>query len=103
MNEVKTTTIKIPRDTLIKIKAIAVEEGTSQNNIINDLINKGLKIIGENKGKIKAQKINDKLPKIKGESENIEDLAGFIKLDDPGHANVNEVIDSIHTKKELYL
>lgn len=53
MIEVKKTSIHIPIDTLIKIKSIAVKKGTTQNNVINELINKGLekneKIKGENK------------------------------------------------------
>jgi len=43
MNEVKKTSIHIPIDTLIKIKSIAVKKGTTQNNVIIELINKGLK------------------------------------------------------------
>ncbi|MDR2623856.1 MAG: ribbon-helix-helix domain-containing protein [Methanobrevibacter sp.] len=59
---IKTTTVRLPSDTLIQIKAIAAEKGRSQNNIINDLIEKGLKTIGKNKGEIKARKINHKMP-----------------------------------------
>jgi predicted DNA-binding protein len=42
MINVKRTTIEIPTNTLIKIKTLAVKEGKTQNNIINELINKGL-------------------------------------------------------------
>lgn len=55
------TSIKIPTDTLIKIKALAVKKGTTQNDIINDIILKGL----ENTEKKKKE------PKIK-----FKDLAG---------------------------
>jgi len=51
MTQIKTTTLKIPIETLIKIKTMAVEKGTSQNNIINDLIIIGLKDIEKNKGR----------------------------------------------------
>ncbi|KZX14235.1 hypothetical protein [Methanobrevibacter filiformis] len=37
-----TTTIKMPKETLIKIKSLAVEQGTSQKNIINALLNEAL-------------------------------------------------------------
>ena len=49
--ELKRTTIQIPKDILIKIKSMAVKEGKTQNNIINELITKGI----ENKEKIKTQ------------------------------------------------
>jgi len=44
MIEVKKTSIQIPIDTLIKIKSLAVKKGTTQNNIIIELIKKGLEI-----------------------------------------------------------
>lgn len=102
MSGVKTTTVKLPTDTLIKIKAMAVEKGTTQNNIINDLINKGLKATGKN-GKIKAKFINNRLPKAKNvtkEYDSLKDMAGIIEVDE--NIDVNEVIDNIHFKKELY-
>jgi len=37
---IKVTTLRIPSETLIKIKALSVETGKSQNNIMNELINK---------------------------------------------------------------
>ncbi|MGL4669119.1 MAG: hypothetical protein ACRCVG_00780 [Methanobacteriaceae archaeon] len=100
MIETKTTTIKIPTDILIKIKSMAVKEGTSQNSIINELINKGLENIGKNKGKIKAQLINDTLPKPKitcKKYKSLKDMGGIVKVDE--EIDVTEVIDSIHTNK----
>jgi len=89
---IKTTTLRLPSETLIKIKAIAVETGKSQNNVMNELINKGLK--ATEKGKIKAKIINDKLPKLEGKAENIEDLAGFVELD--YKTNAVNLKDNIH-------
>ena len=62
MMELKKTSVKIPIDNLIKIKEIAVRKGTTQNNIINEFINKGI----ENTEKMKIKE-----PKIK-----FKDLAG---------------------------
>jgi predicted DNA-binding protein len=97
MMEVKTTTIRIPSDTLIKIKSLAVKKGTTQNNIINDLINRGLKNTEQNKGKIRAKLINEKLPKPKNKAkkyENLKDMAGIIKLD--------HETDSVKLKNSIY-
>ena len=102
MNEVKKTTVHIPIDTLIKIKSIAVKKGTTQNNVINELINKGLENKSKTK-KIKARIINDELPKPKTKTksyQSLKDMGGIIKLDK--EVDINEVIDSIHTKKGLY-
>jgi hypothetical protein len=102
MIDLKKTSIKIPIDVLIEIKAMAVKQGTSQNTIINDLINKGM---GKRKGKLKAKIINDKFPKVKVKNDkykNFEDMAGFIKVDNPEKIDVQELKDSIHYKKELY-
>ena len=54
MIDLTRTTIQLPRDILIKIKSIAVEEGKTQNNIINEFIAEGLenkKKNGQNKRK----------------------------------------------------
>jgi len=54
--ELKRTTIQIPKNTLIKIKSMAVKKGKTQNNIINELITKGI----ENEEKIKGtNKVNE--------------------------------------------
>jgi len=101
MNEIKTTTIRIPSDTLIKIKSMAVKKGTTQNNIINDLINKGLK--NTEKGKIKARKINHELPFYNPDKKlNSMGLIGIVEVDDAENIDVQELKDSIHFKKELY-
>jgi hypothetical protein len=81
---------------------MSVEKGTTQNNIINDLINKGLKATGKNE-KIKAKFINNRLPKAKNATkqyDSLKDMAGIIEVDE--NIDVNEVIDNIHFKKELY-
>ena len=96
MREAIRTSINIPSDTLIKIKTIAVRKGTSQNDVINDFINKGLKNTEEKQGKIKIYVINDelKIPAPKGyEGLKIDDLVGKF---DFGHTN------AVKLKKELH-
>ena len=93
---IKTTTLRLPSETLIKIKTIAVETGKSQNKVILELIDKGLKDKEKNRGKIKAKLINDKLPKLGGKAEDIEDLVGFIEIDNPEDLDIKELIDDIH-------
>lgn len=93
-----TTTIKMPKETLIKIKSLAVEKGTSQKNIINELLNQALSM-KENKNtkKIKAKIINDKLmkPQTKTKKYNsLKDMAGIIKLD--------HKTDSVELKNSVY-
>ena len=103
MMDVKRTSIKLPKDMLIKIKAIAVEKETTQNNVITDLIAKGLKIQEKNKGKIKARVINHEMPYYDPDKKvNLDDLVGIAKVDNAEDIDVNELIDSIHFKKELY-
>ena len=65
MNEIKKTSIHIPIDTLIKIKSMAVKKGTTQNNIIVELINKGLE---------KAEKIKEENKENETAIERIERL-----------------------------
>jgi predicted DNA-binding protein len=96
---IKTTTIKIPSETLIELKALAIRKGKSQNDIINELINNGLKNYKNPKSKIKAKKIQ--MPFINPDKKgNLKDMAGTVEIDD--NIDVNEVIDSIHMKKGLY-
>jgi adenylate kinase family enzyme len=96
MIDIKRTSIEIPTDTLIKIKEMAVRKGTTQNKIINELIHKGMEKTAQ-KGKIKAKLINNDLPKLEGQAENIEDLAGFVDLE--YETNAVNLKDSIHTDK----
>ena len=96
MIELKQTNIRIPKDLLIAIKARAVEEGTTQNNIITNILKKELKPTGKRKAKL----INDKLPKLGGKAENLEDLAGFVELDH--ETNAVELKNSIHTDKSRF-
>jgi len=95
-----TTTIKMPKETLIRIKSLAVEKETSQKNIINKLLNQALNL-NENKsiGLQKARKIQMPFtnPNKKG---NLKDMGGIVEIDD--NIDVNEVLDNIHTKKRLY-
>jgi hypothetical protein len=60
--DVKKTSIKIPTETLIKLKEIAVRKGTTQNNVINEFINQGIE---------KAERKKTQEPKVK-----FKDLAG---------------------------
>ena len=96
MSDFIRTSIKIPKDTLIKIKTIAVREGTSQNHIINDFINKGLEKTEKKQGKIKALVINDelKIPAPEGyEGLKIDDLIGKYDL---GQSNAVELKKELH-------
>ena len=96
MIDVKKTTITIPTDALVKIKELAVRRGTTQNNIINEFINNGLKAT-EKEPKIKQMPFTD--PDKKGDMGN---NAGIIEVENPEKLDVNELIDSIHTKEGLY-
>ncbi|MCC7554042.1 MAG: hypothetical protein KO202_06105 [Methanobacteriaceae archaeon] len=99
-NEV-TTTIKMPKETLIKIKSLAVEKGTSQKNIINDLINKGLKTTENKEGKKKAREIQ--MPFTDSNKKgSLKNIIGIAEVDNAEDIDVNELIDNIHYKKELY-
>ena len=56
MMDLKRTTIKIPKNTLIEIKSLAVEQETTQNNIINNLIDAGLSNTKEKANKLPINK-----------------------------------------------
>lgn len=102
MLETKRTTIEISKDTLIKIKAIAVKQGTTQNTIINNLINKGLKATKKQE-KIKTKVINHEMPFYDPKKKvDLDDLVGIAKVDNAENIDVKELKDSIHHKKELY-
>ena len=100
MVEIKQTSIQIPTDILIEIKAMAVKQGTSQNTIINSLIIKGMEKTKQ-KGKIKARVINHEMPgydpKRKG---NLANIMGTAEVDED--IDVDKVLDNIHFKEELY-
>ena len=98
---IKTTTLRLPSETLIQIKALAVKTGKSQNNIMNELINKGLKTTGNKEGKIKARKIQ--MPFTDSNKKgSLKNIIGIAEVDNAEDIDVNELIDSIHYKKELY-
>ena len=98
MMEVKKTSIQIPKDMLIEIKAMAVKQGTTQNTIINNLIAKGME-----KTKQKAKIINHKMPGYDPDKKlNSMGLIGVVEVDDAENIDVQELKDSIHFKKELY-
>jgi hypothetical protein len=97
MIEVKQTSIRLPKEMLIQIKALAVEKETTQNNIITEFIAKGLKATEKDKPRIKQMPFID--PDKKG---NFENSCGTAKVENPENIDVNELIDSIHYKKELY-
>jgi len=105
--EVKTetlTTIKIPNETLIKIKGLAVEKSTTQTDIILQFINKGLdKTEKEHNELPKARVINSEMPGYDPDKKfNSIDLIGIVEVDNPEKIDVQELKDSIHFKKELY-
>ena len=103
MIETKRTTIEISTDTLIEIKAMAVKQGTTQNKIIIELINKGLKASGNKEGKIKSRIINHEMLGYDPEKKlDFKDSAGIVKVENPENIDVQELKDSIHFKKELY-
>ncbi len=102
MIENKRTTIKLSKNMLKKIKSIAVEEETTQNKVITDLIAKGLEA-SQNKGKIKAKVINQEMPYYDPDKKlNLNDLIGIAKVNNAENIDINELIDSIHYKKRLY-
>ncbi|MDR3292058.1 MAG: hypothetical protein LBT10_07935 [Methanobrevibacter sp.] len=77
------------------ISKIAKKSGTIEKEVLNDLINKGLKNTWKNKGKIKARLINDELPKVTTpEHKTIDELIEFIKTDDV--VDVEKLKDKIH-------
>jgi len=96
-------TVKIPNKTLIKIKAMAVKKGTTQNKIIIDFINKGLNIGKDNNKLPKARVINKELPYYNPNKKlNSMGLIGIVEVDDAENIDVQELKDSAHFKKELY-
>ena len=97
MADVKQTSIKIPKEMLIQIKALAVEKEKTQNDIITEFIAKGLKNIEKDKPKIKKMPFTD--PDRKG---NLKNIMGKGKVENPESIDVLELKNSIHFKKELY-
>ncbi|MDR3062532.1 MAG: hypothetical protein LBU40_00145 [Methanobrevibacter sp.] len=101
MNTEVTTTIKMPKETLIRIKSLAVEQETSQKNIINALLNEALS--RKNAGLPKARIINHEMIGYDPDKKlNFGDSVGIVEVDDPEIIDVQELKDSIHFKKELY-
>jgi len=104
MDDYVSTSIRIPLDELVKVKEMALREKTSQNSILNDLIARGLKDkLKEGFGGLKV--VNHEMPgydpKHKG---NLANIMGTADVDEEiaKDLDVNELIDSIHTKKGLY-
>ncbi|KZX17202.1 hypothetical protein [Methanobrevibacter filiformis] len=99
-----TTTIKMPKETLIKIKTLAVEKGTTQKNIINELLNEALnRKEHENTGKIKSRVINHEMIGYDPDKKlNFNDSVGIVEVDNAENIDVKELKDSIHMKKGLY-
>ena len=101
MIDTKRTTIEIATDTLIEIKAMAVKQGTTQNNIITDLINKGLKVTKNKQGKIKSRVINHEMLGYDPEKKvSLEEVVGIIKLDH--ETDAVELKNSIYTDKARF-
>jgi hypothetical protein len=102
MIDVKKTTISIPTDTLVKIKELAVRKGTTQNKIINEFINNGLKDIGKGQ---KNKFIKDRLPKPKNVTkkyDSLKDMAGICEIENPENTDINDIIDNALYKMDLY-
>lgn len=97
MIDVKRTSITLPKDILIAIKAKAVEEGTTQSKIIIDVLRKEFEPVGNKKEKIKEMPFTD--PDRKG---NLKNIIGKGKVENAENIDVNKLIDNIHTKKGLY-
>jgi predicted DNA-binding protein len=98
------TTIKIPNETLKRIKHLAVEKGTTQKKVINDLLNQALNR-AENKstGLPKARVINHEMLGYDSDKKvNSKDLIGIVEVDGAEKIDDQELKDSIHFKKELY-
>jgi len=96
------TTIKLPNETLKKIKLLAIEKGTTQKRVINDLLNQALnKTENKSTGLPKARIINKEMPdynpKRKG---NLANIMGAAEVDED--IDVDKVLDNIHFKEELY-
>lgn len=97
-----TTTIRMPKETLIKIKSLAVEKGTTQTKIINDLLNIAInEREKKSKGLKKAEVINHKMPgynpKYQGSLDNIIGIGEVDK-----NIDVDKELDNIHFNEELY-
>ena len=98
---IKTTTLRLPSETLIELKALAIRKGKSQNDIINEFINKGLKNSNKLKGKIKARKINHEMPGYDPEKKsNSKDIIGIVKLDH--ETDAVKLKNSIYTDKARF-
>lgn len=92
-------TVKIEPKLLNKISKIAKDENTTENQIITQMIKEWETT--KNKGKIKARKINDKMPFYDPDKKaNSNDMVGIIELD--YETDAVELKDEIHTKNELY-
>jgi metal-responsive CopG/Arc/MetJ family transcriptional regulator len=103
MIKVKRTTVKLPKHMLIKIKAIAVEKETTQNNVITELIAKGLKATENEKNEMKSRVINNELIGYDPDKKlDFKDSMGIVKIDNAENIDVQDLKDSIHFKKELY-
>jgi len=96
------TTVKIPNETLIKIKGLAVEKGTTQTDIILQFINKGLnKTKNKATGLPKARVINKELPYYNPNKKgSLKNIIGAGKVDKD--IDVDKALDNIHYKEELY-
>jgi len=93
--------LSLEKELRSKVKKEAINQDTTMNNLIIEYIKKGL--TGNKEGKIKSRVINHEMlgydPERKGSLENI---IGTAKVDNAENIDVNELIDSIHYKKELY-
>lgn len=79
---------------------MALNEETTQTEIINKLLKEGIRNQERKQRDIERLRINDKLPQVETEDERtlkIEDMAGFIKIDKP--VDVEKLMDQIYLDK----
>ena len=84
------TTIKLSNETLKRIKLLAIEKGTTQRKVINDLLNQALDKT-ENKNKGKTKETENKIPEhliankdtYNPDPDRIMSRAGIIKTKEP--------------------
>lgn len=94
------TTLTLDRDVIRSIKLMALNEETTQTEIINKLLKEGIRNQERKQRDIERLRINDKLPQVETEDERtlkIEDMAGFIKIDKP--VDVEKLMYQIYLDK----
>ena len=103
---VKKASFNIDSDLLKQLKFQAIEMQTTQTELLTEFLKEGLKK-GLSKSKIKAMKLPKareiQMPFTDSKKEgSLKNIIGIVEVDNAEDINVNELIDSIHIKKELY-